>query len=104
MFDQSQRYVVVPQAPLDGRRRLALLDTHTNRYVRTYRSLSVATSDIAFLNERTCIRAGGAHGGSETTGSNKRESLMQTRDGLLEAAGDDGGPRPGRRLALAVGR
>jgi hypothetical protein len=86
MSDQSQRYVVVPLGPADGGKRLALLDTRTDRYVKTYRSLSVATSDMAFLNERTCIRAVSAHGGSETTESNKPERLMHTRDGrgLLE--------------------
>jgi hypothetical protein len=50
--EHSQRYVVVQGPGPSQASRRALVDTHSHRTVKGYRSHQLAITDAAFLNQR----------------------------------------------------
>jgi hypothetical protein len=53
LTSQPNRYVLRPGRVRNGPDGYVLIDTHTNHTVKTYRSVAIAASDMAFLNEHT---------------------------------------------------
>jgi hypothetical protein len=73
------RYVVVSTSTHAGAQRHALLDTHTQQVVKSYRSFLVAASDARFLNEHAAGLPAADSGSVTRSGRDRHEPLVDGR-------------------------